>query len=372
MVLQALFLSEDDQASEALSSVLSGVGMAVQQSGYPHGVFSLPEEKPDAIIVDFDDLEQALAIVRKVCAASLSPVPVIVALLKDQSQVRRIFAAGGNFIVYKPISEKHAKATLRAATALIKRERRRRFRVPVQAPVQVTLDKGVRREGIILDLSEGGMDIIMAEGIPPSSKLKARVNLPNGFGEMVFSGEVAWGNPNGQCGVRFTTLAPDVRDKLVEWVDVHAQDLIPEDPGFLEGKLSDLSLGGCYVETESPFPEHSVVELRVKLDKIEVAAKGTVRVMHPGHGMGIEFASETQAQHQDVANLLRVLRSNGSLQPQLKVAPVAFGGGKHADHPLVDHPAIDHPDDPLLHLIKNHESLTHEEFLQELCEQRSS
>lgn len=365
MVLQALFLSEDDQASEVLSSILSGFGIAVQRSGYPNAVFPLPDQKPDALIVDFDDLQQAVSIVQKVCAASLSPVPIIIALIKDKTLVRPIFTAGGNFILYKPISEAQATATLRAATALIQRERRRRFRLPVQAPVRVMLEKGVQKEGIILDVSEGGMDIIMAECIAPSAKLSARFTLPDGCGELELSGEVAWANPNGQCGVRFTDPAQPTHDRVMEWVALHARDLIPEDPGFLSCKLSDLSLGGCYIETDSPFPERSVIELRLKIKNLEVKTEGTVRVMHPGHGMGIEFAPQTAVRH-DVQHLLSTLMSDSGTIPQLQVAPVALSA-KYRDHDRSN----ENLDDPLLQLLKNHEYLSHEEFLQELCEQRS-
>ena len=54
-------------------------------------------------------------------------------------------------------------------------------------------------------------------------------------------------------------------------------------------KLTDLSLGGCYVQTESPFPQSSAVDLCLRAPAMEIHAEGLVRVMHPGQGMGIEF-----------------------------------------------------------------------------------
>src|SRR6202011_3628296 len=102
--------------------------------------------------------------------------------------------------------------------------------------------------------------LLTAQPIYPSSKVRARFSLPDGNSGIDLSGEIAWANPNGQSGMRFVELPDSLRSKLRQWVDNHAQDLPPEDPEPVsECKLSDLSLGACYVETESPFPEHSAV-----------------------------------------------------------------------------------------------------------------
>ena len=50
----------------------------------------------------------------------------------------------------------------------------------------------------------------------------------------------------------------------------------------------------------SRFPERIGVVLCLKLSKMEVQCEGVVRVMHPGLGMGIVFASHTQEQRDQV------------------------------------------------------------------------
>ena len=69
-------------------------------------------------------------------------------------------------------------------------------------------------------------------------------------------------------------------------------------------KLTDLSLGGCYVETDAPFPERALVDLCLKTEEMEVHTEGMVRVAHPGHGMGVEFPSRTPEQRAQVENLI--------------------------------------------------------------------
>ena len=55
------------------------------------------------------------------------------------------------------------------------------------------------------------------------------------------------------------------------------------------GKLTDLSLGGCYAESMSPFPVGTELEMILRVGQIEVRTLGAVRTAHPLIGNGIEF-----------------------------------------------------------------------------------
>src|SRR5262249_29196071 len=141
-----------------------------------------------------------------------------------------VFGAGANFVLYKPISSEQAEASLRAATALIKRERRRSFRVPVQVPIQVQVDNGPQLEGILLDLSEDGMDVLAAQPLCPGATIGARFLLPDSNNEIPVCGQVAWASPNGQAGVRFIDLPENLRAMLKTWVAANAPEIPPPDP----------------------------------------------------------------------------------------------------------------------------------------------
>jgi len=101
---------------------------------------------------------------------------------------------------------------------------------------------------------------------------------------------VAWASPNGQSGVRFLDLPAAQVEQLKTWLLANTPEAPPDeaDPVAL-CKLTDLSLGGCYIETESPFPENALVDLCLKAADMEIHADGMVRVMHPASGMGVEF-----------------------------------------------------------------------------------
>ncbi len=372
MTFQSLLVSKDEQAMAVLTPVLSGFGLSVQSCGYPDGICRLTEQKFDAVIVDYDDPHSAALVLQNAYQASSGHNTVTVALLSDKTKVRNVFGAGANFVLYKPISEQQAQGSLRAATALIRRELRRSFRVPVQLPVQLrVMQNGAEMEGILLDLSEDGMDVLAEQPLCPSATIAVHFSLPQPDTEFEVRGEVAWANPNGESGVRFVDLAENLRTSLRAWVAANARELPPDDPEPVsQCKLSDLSLGGCYVETESPFPERSGIVLCLKAADMEVEAEGMVRVMHPGAGMGIEFAARTAEQRERVANFIEFLTSRPGTQPDLLITPRALAAENGYQHP--EKPGAEEAEDLLLELLRSHESLSQEDFLQELRKQRNS
>ncbi len=219
MTFRALLVTKDGQAAEVLAPVLHTLGLWVQCCGYSDAVCLVTEQRFQAVVVDFDDPHSA-ALLQNISSISENH-PITVALLSDKNKVRNVFGAGANFVLYKPLSAERAETTLRAATALIKSERRSSFRVPIQVAVNLRLENGfgpVEIQGILLDLSDGGMDVLAAQSLFPGASVQARFTLPNSPSEFEVMGEVAWANPNGECGVRFTGTPESVRSALRCWL----------------------------------------------------------------------------------------------------------------------------------------------------------
>ena len=373
MNLQALLVSSDDSAADVLGRVLSGFGVATDRSSDPETALArIQQQKFDALIVDFDDPSVAEQVLRE--AKNLGTGPLSVALVADTGKVRQILSGGAHFVLYKPISEEAARAGLRAASALLTRERRRAFRVPVQAPVEITLPDTRKVDGILLDLSETGMDVLTAEAQMAGSLMAFHFQLPDGAVEVDAHGQVVWANANGQTGVHFIDVAELVKEKLRQWLKAAAVGAgASEDETVPHCKLTDLSLGGCYVQTDAPFPETALVDLCVKANELEVHTEGMVRVNHPGHGMGVEFPSRTSEQRAQVLNLITFLQNNSSAQPELSVSPKALVADLTQFEPAdkSSSEASEDLEDPLLELLRRGTSLQQEAFLSELQHQRN-
>src|SRR4051794_8874910 len=206
MTLKALLVSKDDLASETLAQLLANFGVAVERSSAAEVAASrLEDDHFDQIILDFDDRAGAQLVLeanRRQAASKQSNPAVTLALLQNASEIREILGAGAHFILVKPISHEQAHATLRAATAMLKRERRQAFRVPVQAPISLRLPEGEHLEGILLDVSSGGIDVLAAKPIPNNSMAHFSFELTDGNVQVEGDAEVAWSSSNGQTGLR--------------------------------------------------------------------------------------------------------------------------------------------------------------------------
>src|SRR5271165_1535181 len=380
MTLLALLISTDDSAAEILGRVLPASGIAVERfSDLASAMARLQQQRFDALVLDYEDAPAAAEIFEEGRRLNSGSAPVTVALVAERAQARDILSGGAHFVLYKTLSEESARAGLRAVSALLNRERRRAYRVPVQAPVELSLPDTRKAEGILLDLSETGMDDLTAEPQVPGALINFRFALPDGSLEIEAHGQVAWAKPNGQTGVHFLDLEESIKTQMRTWLQAAAaahgagqEETVPH------CKLTDLSLGGCYVETDSPFPEHSLVDLCLKTDEMAVHTEGMVRVAHPGHGMGVEFPSRTPEQRAQVEELIKFLRSCPATLLEMSVSPRAlvadltqferaqtkvetFGGDEVSDE----------MEDPLLELLRRGTTLQQDDFLSELRQQRS-
>jgi len=373
MTLQALLVSTDDDAASVLGRVLPTFGIAMDRSSdHETTLARIQQQRFDALIVDFDNPELSEDVLQQ--AQKLGTEPLSIALVADTAKVRDILSGGAHFVLYKPLSDDAAKAGLRAAAALLSRERRRTVRVPVQAAVEITLPDTRKVDGILLDVSESGMDVLTAEPQSAGALLAFHFELPDGGPKIDANGQVAWANPNGQTGVHFLDLTETASTELKTWLKA-AVSTASTDPNEAvpNCKLTDLSLGGCYVQTDAPFPERALVDLCLKAQNLEVHTEGMVRVAHPGHGMGVEFPSRTPEQRAQVGELINFLRSCPATMIEMSISPRALvadlaqfePGEKKAEE------SGEELEDHLLELLRRGTSLQQDDFLSELQHQRS-
>lgn len=64
----------------------------------------------------------------------------------------------------------------------------------------------------------------------------------------------------------------------------------------LPARTSELSINGCYIDTLNPFPEATLVRLRIMKDDGVFETLARVLYCHPGFGMGIVFTDSTPDQ----------------------------------------------------------------------------
>ena len=75
----------------------------------------------------------------------------------------------------------------------------------------------------------------------------------------------------------------------------------------LSGRVSDISLAGCYMDVMSPFGEGTNIGLRIKYNGQSVDVKGVVKFSHGSLGMGIGFTSLLPTQLEMLSSWIGVL-----------------------------------------------------------------
>lgn len=369
MSLQSLVVCSDEKIVRVLRRVLSDLEIAVEHcSQTDAALHKLTRQRYETVIVDCSDARGASQILRSARTAPCNKRAIAVAILDEKTGLQNAFAMGAHFVLHKPISMERAKTSFRAARALMKRERRRNVRLPVEIPVTFIYEKGAgQQKTVTVDLSEGGMAVRLSKH-PSQGAFRIRFKLPGNQGEIECRGEVAWENGSGAAGVRFVDLPGHSQRQLKAWLNTQLPEGERDDPP-VRGKLTDLSLGGCYLETAAPLPLRTRIVLSMRLAEVEVQAVGVVRIMHPELGMGVEFTRNTPEQKQQIEQFIQALMT-GSATPELLVEPDGLETEALTDD--ATSPALRHGEDPLVSLFYNKTALTADAFLGELRRQRQS
>jgi c-di-GMP-binding flagellar brake protein YcgR len=360
-----MLLCSDDKIVRVLRRTLGDLDISVELCGDSDAALrKLTRERFEAIIVDCADAGSS-EVLRSARSAPCNKQAVAVAIVEPVVGLKAVFGIGAHFVLYKPVSSERAKSSFRAARALMKSERRRNARVAVQIPVVMrSLDRGANLKVTTIDLSEGGMAIHAPDRKRPTGRWQIVFTLPGTQNALELPAEFAWEGAGSQAGLRFQQVAPEATRHLREWLKQNSPDAEQDDPP-IRCRLTDLSLGGCYLELTSPFPVSSRISLSMRAAGVEMRAQGLVRVMHPDKGMGVEFIQATPEHRADVEKFLRVLSENRTLVPELFVEPEGLESDGSAAKPA----SADH-EDPLLQLFYG-DTLTTEAFHDALHKQRA-
>ncbi len=354
MALAALVVCADAQALEVLSRILSELGIQVEPAGDATAALArLQAQGFDALLVDCQNEAAAMELIVRSRKIPANQTTLIIALVDSRNDVREVFAKGANFILYKPVSPERASNSLRAARGLMRRERRRHQRIALYHEATIAYANIEDAAATLLDLSEEGIALQSERRLPPQCKVYFQFNLPGQVSAVRLSGEVMWQDSTGRVGIRFKDVPQSSRRVLSDWLRRNVSGVVEGRPasaadgphparvseslgglGLLSvsssdrrGRsrhacrlsadlyrmgssvpqhctLSDISSGGCYVETTSPFAEGTAVDLVVRTSQMKLRVRGSVQAMHPGFGMGVSFSLQTAEEREQVQRLI--------------------------------------------------------------------
>jgi ActR/RegA family two-component response regulator len=321
MKLSSLLLCSDDKIVRVLRRTLADLDINVEYCvDVDAALRHLTRSRFEAIIVDCAD-SGAADVLRRARTAPVNKRAIAVAILDPDTGLRSAFEQGAHFTLYKPVSAERARSSFRAARALMKRERRRNLRLPVNLVVEVVnAATDTRFKVNTIDIGEGGLALSLPKRSQPQGKWNLLFRLPGVADHVEISAEFAWQGTGTQVGLRFLDPSPEVQHQLREWLGRNSPDGEQDDPP-VRCQLTDLSLRGCYLSVSSPFPVSTRITLSMKASGAEMRSEGIVRVMHPDKGMGVEFIQTTDEHRASLEAFLASLANNPKSVPELLVEP---------------------------------------------------
>jgi CheY-like chemotaxis protein len=356
MTLTSLLVCADAKAVHVLNDLLQNLGTQVELCGDLLAAQTrLSSESFDVLVADCKDEVPAIELIAHVRTNSENNATAVIALVDAQNNVREIFAQGANFVLYKPLSAERAAKSLQAARSLIRNERRSNRRVPIDSNASIAYSNIENVRVTLADLSEEGIAIICGKKLPVNCKVYFQFPLPGNSSSVRLSGEVMWQDSSGRAGIRFADVPTASRRVINEWLNENVGtqpdltlsfssddqtpaasrkanlaaglSLLAVSAGDRRDRsrqtccigvevyrfghtipyrctLSDVSKGGCYVESTEPFRSGVPVEIVVRTSELKLRIEGKVTSTHPGFGMGVQFTFRSEGQRAQVQQLL--------------------------------------------------------------------
>jgi CheY-like chemotaxis protein len=225
MTLTSLIVCADEAEVRELRGVLEELNVQVELCpDRLRAAVRLAQERYDLIVLDCKKQSDVIGLLQESRSSRINHSSLAVVVVEGQESIREMFALGVNFVLYKPVSHERALSTLRAAQAVLFRDKRRKARATVHT--QATIDyAGVERDrATLVDVAEDGMAVNFGKRLPPTCKVYFQFQLPGQTATVRLSGVVMWQDWNGRAGVQFVDVPQTSRRILGEWLQGNLAD----------------------------------------------------------------------------------------------------------------------------------------------------
>jgi CheY-like chemotaxis protein len=225
MTLTSLLVCADKAAVQVLQRVLEELGIQVELC--PDAVRAavrLAQERFDLIVLDCEKQSDVTALLEESRSSGVNETSLAVVVVEGQESIQEMFARGVNFVLYKPVSDERAMSTLKAAQAVLFRDKRRKTRAAVHAQATVDYAGGEQTRATLVDLAEDGMAVNFGKRLPPTSKVYFQFQLPGQTATVRLSGQVMWQDWNGRAGIQFVDVPKTSRRIMSEWLQTKLAD----------------------------------------------------------------------------------------------------------------------------------------------------
>lgn len=222
MTLTALLVCVDEAAAQVLRRVLEELRIRVESCpDFARASLRLAQDRFDAVIADGESNADVITLLRDTRLSRTNDATLAIALVSDQESIREMFSLGVNFVLYKPVAYDRALSSLRAARAVMHKEKRKSARATVHAHATVDYANVQQEKATLIDVAQDGMSVRFGKKLPPVGKVYFTFHLPGQSSSVRLSGQLIWQDWNGRAGVQFVDVPKASRRMLNEFLDAN-------------------------------------------------------------------------------------------------------------------------------------------------------
>ena len=225
MTLSALLVCLDEGSAQLWQRALQELSIRVEYCpDFVRAGIRLAQERYDVMIVEGKSTRQVVSLLGETRLSRENAATLAVVVLAGQESAREIFSLGANFILHKPLAYEQVLSSLRAARAVMYRDKRKKARATVHAQATIDYANVSQERATLIDLAEDGMSVQFGKKIPPVEKVYFQFKLPGQAANIRLSGQVMWQDWKGRAGVQFADVPRASRRLLSDFLGAKLKD----------------------------------------------------------------------------------------------------------------------------------------------------
>jgi|GEM_PF-221003 len=253
MRLESLLVSRDPELARTLQPALERFTIGMEICVGPNaGREILSSERFDAVIVDCDDLQDGLDVLKHARVGAPNRSSVTLAVLNGKTSMRQAFDLGASFVLQKPVTLVNAVRCASAAVSMMARERRRYYRHAIDMSVTLFFGEDLRLEAKATNVSDGGLAAELKQTLPRRGLSLVKFTPLGMASAMELKAEVAWADEKGRVGIRFVGVPKKTRAQLETWLAENFAAKFPELSAIADRGPAQLSPAPAALPKSSP------------------------------------------------------------------------------------------------------------------------
>lgn len=255
----------DPAAAGVLHRVLEELSIGVEFcADFARAAIRLAQDRFDVLIVESESHNEIVTLLRDTRMSRLNEATLAVVVVSGQEMSREMFSLGVNFVLYKPVAYERALSSLRAARAVMRKEKRKSARASVYAHATVDYADAQQEKATLVNLAENGMSVRFGRKVPPTGKVYFQFQLPDQKSSVRLSGQVIWQDWNGRAGIQFVDVPKTSRRLMSEFLGANlpkvSDDGSSDDAEVETASSQQKQLRNVTVEMEEPIPVLSAAD----------------------------------------------------------------------------------------------------------------